>query len=215
MYGEKACSTRSPGGGCRRWCSTPSPRSTSAAGGAAVALRPWQRSGRHVVYVPDTRTAWTGNYLVTPGSRRCCCKAVRSRTSLPWRRCETPCRTWADRCGTRPDGRRARRDRWLIGYLTRLDGEVATAHAAGRSLAETIAASTDPWAGGSTPALAAELARYPVSAARAKQGMLRPLPQPAPAQHHGHLPAVRGGGRGQNTRMTDMSDSNEGNRMRS
>ena len=61
---------------------------------------------------------------------------------------------------------------WLTGYLTRLDGEVAAAHAAGRSLAETIAVGTDPWAEGLDPALAAALARYPVPASRAQQGML-------------------------------------------
>ena len=61
---------------------------------------------------------------------------------------------------------------WLIEYLTRLDGEVTTALAAGRNLAETIATSTDPWADGLDPVLAAALARYPVPAARAQQGML-------------------------------------------
>ncbi len=61
---------------------------------------------------------------------------------------------------------------WLTGYLTRLAGEVADAFTAGRTLAETMDACSDPWAGGLDPALAAAIGRYPVPADRAREGML-------------------------------------------
>ena len=145
-------------------------------GGRVVQLwhfGPGNGPGDTIVYVPDTQTAWTGNSLshagVAPmllqgGPQPYLASLERMRAALPELGTIVP--------GHGPMGDGPAALHWLTGYLTRLDGEVATAHAARRSLAETIAAGTDPWVEGLDPALAAALARYPVPAARAQQSML-------------------------------------------
>jgi len=145
-------------------------------GGRVVQLwhfGPGNGPGDTIVYVPETRTAWTGNYLshtgVAPmllqgGPEPYLASLARMRAALPELDTIVP--------GHGPMGDGPAAIRWLTKSLTRLDGEVATALAAGRSLAKTIATSTDPWADGLDPVLAAALARYPVPAARAQQGML-------------------------------------------
>jgi cyclase len=134
---------------------------------------PGNGPGDTIVYVPDTRTAWTGNYLshagVAPmllqgGPEPYLASLERMRTALPELGTIVP--------GHGPMGDGPAAIGWLTGYLTRLDGDVAIAIAAGRSLAKTIASSTDPWADGLDPALATALARYPVPAALAQQGMV-------------------------------------------
>jgi len=145
-------------------------------GGQVVQLwhfGPGNGPGDTVAYVPGTRTAWTGNYLthagVAPmllqgGPRPYLASLAKMRATLP------ELDTIVPGHGPMGDGHTALS--WLTRYLTRLDDEVGTAFAAGLSVREAMAAGTDPWAEGLDPVLAKALARYPVPAARAQQGML-------------------------------------------
>lgn len=145
-------------------------------GGRAVQLwhfGPGNGPGDTVVYVPDARTAWTGNYLCHAGVAHMLLQggpqpylaSLRAmREALP------ELETIVPGHGPMGDGRAAIST--LGEYLARLDEEVAAAVAAGRTLEETMTACSDPWAGGLDPVLAGAMSRYPVPAAAAQQGML-------------------------------------------
>jgi cyclase len=59
----------------------------------------------------------------------------------------------------------------LAAYLERLHEEVAASVEAGRTLPETEAACTDPWADGLDPSLTAALAAYDVPQQLARDGL--------------------------------------------
>ncbi|MFI6734604.1 MBL fold metallo-hydrolase [Nonomuraea sp. NPDC050451] len=129
--------------------------------------------GDTVVYVPDTRTAWTGNFLCHAGTAHMLLQggpepylgSLRGmREALPELETIVP--------GHGPMGDGPAAVDALIGYLERLHDEVLASVEAGRSLEETYAACTDPWAEALDPGLAAALARYPVPRELAEQGML-------------------------------------------
>ncbi|MFF4617196.1 MBL fold metallo-hydrolase [Nonomuraea jabiensis] len=145
-------------------------------GGRVVQLHhfgPGNGPGDTVVYVPDTRTAWTGNFLCHAGTAHMLLQGGpepylgslrRMREALPELETIVP--------GHGPMGDGPAAVDALIGYLERLHDEVLAGVEAGRSLEETYAACTDPWAEALDPGLAAALARYPVPRGLAEQGML-------------------------------------------
>ncbi|MGW0193206.1 MBL fold metallo-hydrolase [Nonomuraea sp. NPDC003201] len=145
-------------------------------GGRVVQLHhfgPGNGPGDTVVYVPDTRTAWTGNFVCHAGTAHMLLQGGpepylgslrRMREALPELETIVP--------GHGPMGDGPAAVDALIGYLERLHDEVLASVRAGRSLEETYAACTDPWAEALDPGLAAALARYPVPRELAEQGML-------------------------------------------
>jgi cyclase len=145
-------------------------------GGRVVQLHqfgPGNGPGDTVVYVPDTRTAWTGNFVCHAGTAHMLLQGGpepylgslrRMREALPELETIVP--------GHGPMGDGPAAVAALIGYLERLHDEVWASAEAGRSLEETYAACTDPWAERLDPALAAAMAGYPVPADLARQGML-------------------------------------------
>ncbi|MET7334934.1 MBL fold metallo-hydrolase [Nonomuraea sp. NPDC005650] len=145
-------------------------------GGRIVQLHhfgPGNGPGDTVVYVPDARTAWTGNFLSHAGIAPMLLQGGpepyleslrRMREALPELETVVP--------GHGPMGAGPAAVDDLIGYLERLHDEVRASVAAGRSLEETFAACTDPWAERLDAALSAALARYPVPQGAAQQGML-------------------------------------------
>ncbi|MEU6780834.1 MBL fold metallo-hydrolase [Nonomuraea angiospora] len=145
-------------------------------GGRVVQLHhfgPGNGPGDTVVYVPDTRTAWTGNFVCHAGTAHMLLQGGpepylgslrRMREALPELETIVP--------GHGPMGDGPAAVDALIGYLERLHDEVLASVRAGRDLEETYAACTDPWAEALDPGLAAALARYPVPRELAEQGML-------------------------------------------
>jgi cyclase len=145
-------------------------------GGRVVQLwnfGPGNGPGDTVVYVPDARVAWTGNYLshagvgtmlLQGGPKPYLASLAAMREKLP------DLETIVPGHGPMGDARAAMSA--LTGYLARLDEEVSAAVEAGRSLEETVATCTDPWAAGLDPALAEAIAGYRVPADVARQRML-------------------------------------------
>lgn len=134
---------------------------------------PGNGPGDTVVYVPDTRTAWTGNYLchagvahmLLQGGPEPYIESLRTmKAALPELETIVP--------GHGPIGPGHAAIDTLVGYLEQLDDEVAAAHAAGKTVEETEASCTNPWAQSLQPDLTAAMARYPVPAEQAQQGML-------------------------------------------
>lgn len=134
---------------------------------------PGNGPGDTVVYVPDTRTAWTGNFVCHAGTAHMLLQGGpepyagslrRMRAALPELETIVP--------GHGPMGDGLAAVDALLVYLERLHEEVLAAVAAGRSLEETYAACTDPWAERLDPRLAAAIAGYPVPREAAEQGML-------------------------------------------
>ncbi|MBF8188448.1 MBL fold metallo-hydrolase [Nonomuraea sp. K274] len=145
-------------------------------GGRVVQLHhfgPGNGPGDTVVYVPDTRTAWTGNFvchagvghmLLQGGPEPYAESLRRMREALPELETIVP--------GHGPMGDGPAAIDWFIGYLERLHDEVLGSVQAGRRLEETFAVCTNPWAERLDPALSAALARYPVPRELAQEGML-------------------------------------------
>lgn len=133
-------------------------------GGRSVQLHqfgPGNGPGDTVVYVPDTRTAWTGNFVCHAGIAHMLLQGGpapyaeslrRMREALP------ELETIVPGHGPMGDGHEAVDA--LIGYLELLHEEVTAAVHAGRSLDETYATCTDPWAEGLDPRLLSALAGY-------------------------------------------------------
>lgn len=133
---------------------------------------PGNGPGDTVVYVPDARTAWTGNFLCHAGIAHMLLQGGpepyigslrRMKEALP------ELRTIVPGHGPMGDGHAAIDT--LISYLERLHEEVTASVSAGHTLAETEAACTDPWADALDPTLTEALAAYRVPRARALQGM--------------------------------------------
>jgi cyclase len=145
-------------------------------GGRVVQLwnfGPGNGPGDTIVYVPDARVAWTGNYLshagvgtmlLQGGPQPYLASLAAMREQLPELQTIVP--------GHGPMGDARTAISALTGYLARLHEEVAAAVTAGHSLEETTAACTDPWAAGLDPELADAIAGYPVPAELARQRML-------------------------------------------
>lgn len=145
-------------------------------GGRVVQLfqfGPGNGPGDTIVYVPEARVAWTGNYLCHAGVAHMLLQGGpepyiaslrRMRERLPDLATIVP--------GHGPIGDGPAAIATLVGYLERLGEEVAESYAAGGSLEETMAACTDPWADGLDPTLAEAMATYPIPADRAVHGML-------------------------------------------
>ncbi|MBU3068159.1 MBL fold metallo-hydrolase [Nocardia sp. NEAU-G5] len=134
---------------------------------------PGNGPGDTVVYVPDTRTAWTGNYvchagiapmLLQGGPEPYLASLRRMRETLPDMAIVVP--------GHGPMGDALEAVDWLIGYLEQLHDEVASAVASGLTLEQTQAQVTDPWAETLTPSLTAALSDYAVPTEFAVQGLL-------------------------------------------
>ncbi|MFE3956806.1 MBL fold metallo-hydrolase [Nocardia sp. NPDC059091] len=145
-------------------------------GGRVVQLwqfGPGNGPGDTVVYVPDTRTAWTGNYvchagiapmLLQGGPEPYLASLRKLRETLPDMAIVVP--------GHGPMGDALEAVDWLIGYLERLRDEVTAAFAAGRTLEQAQAQVTNPWAETLTPSLVAALSDYAVPVEFATQGLL-------------------------------------------
>ncbi|MGW4474548.1 MBL fold metallo-hydrolase [Nonomuraea sp. NPDC004354] len=145
-------------------------------GGRTVQLwhfGPGNGPGDTVVYVPDTRTAWTGNFLAHAGIAHMLLQGGplpyleslrRMRQALPDLETIVP--------GHGPMGGGHAAIDTLIAYLERLHEEVLAAVRAGRPLDETMAACTNPWAERLDPALSAALATYQVPPDLARHAML-------------------------------------------
>lgn len=145
-------------------------------GGRTVQLwyfGPGNGPGDTVAYVPDARTAWTGNYLchagiahmlLQGGPQPYLASLRRMKEALPDLRTIVP--------GHGPIGDGQDAIDTLITYLETLHDEVVASVAAGRSLGETEAACTNPWAGDLAPGLAEAMGGYPVPAGIARQRML-------------------------------------------
>lgn len=134
---------------------------------------PGNGPGDTVVYVPDTRTAWTGNYIchagVAPmllqgGPAPYLTSLHKMRDTLPDMAIVVP--------GHGPMGDALEAVDWLIGYLEQLQDEVSAAVAAGLTLEQTRARVTDPWARTLEPSLIAALGDYAVPVEFATQGLL-------------------------------------------
>jgi len=145
-------------------------------GGRTVQLHhfgPGNGPGDTIAYVPDARAAWTGNFLCHAGIAHMLLQGGpepyiaslrRMRERLPGLATIVP--------GHGPLGDARAAIDALSGYLETLHEEVTTSVAAGRTLAETEAACTNPWAAGLSPALAEAMSGYPVPADAARQRML-------------------------------------------
>ena len=126
-----------------------------------------------VAYVPDTGTAWTGNYVSHAGVAPMLLQGGPEPylTSLEKMRDVLPqLRTVVRGHGPMGDARSA--IDWLIHYLERLRDEVNSAFGAGKTLDETMAAVSDPWAEGLDRLLADAMAVYAPTAPHAADEML-------------------------------------------
>ncbi|NJP91434.1 MBL fold metallo-hydrolase [Nonomuraea sp. FMUSA5-5] len=145
-------------------------------GGRTVELHhfgPGNGPGDTIVHVPDARTAWTGNFLCHAGIAPMLLQGGPSPyvTSLRKMRETLPhLETIVPGHGPMGSGPAAVAD--LITYLERLDDEVRQSVQAGRTLEETYASCTDPWAGHLDPSLSAAL---PEAARHAMLALCRDL----------------------------------------
>jgi cyclase len=146
-------------------------------GGRVVRLHrfgPGNGPGDTVVYVPDARTAWTGNFVCHAGTAHMLLQGGpepylgslrRMREALP------ELETIVPGHGPMGDGHAAVDA--LVRYLEVLHDEVAASVAAGRTLEETYAACADPWADDLDPSLAAAMAGYRLPREQVRQAMLQ------------------------------------------
>ncbi|GAA2209626.1 MBL fold metallo-hydrolase [Nonomuraea monospora] len=133
-------------------------------GGRTVELwhfGPGNGPGDTVVHVPDAHAAWTGNLLCHAGIAHMLLQGGpepyvatlrRMKEALPGLETIVP--------GHGPAGNGHAAIDALLAYLERLHDEVLAAVESGRTLEETTAACTDPWADGLDPVLTAALAAY-------------------------------------------------------
>ncbi|NUW41146.1 MBL fold metallo-hydrolase [Nonomuraea rhodomycinica] len=130
-------------------------------GGRTVQLwhfGPGNGPGDTVVYVPDTRVAWTGNLLCHAGIAHMLLQGGPEpyiATMRAMKEALPDLETIIPGHGPAGDGHAAVDT--LISYLERLHEEVDSAVRQGRTLEETMGACTDPWAERLDPALAAAL----------------------------------------------------------
>lgn len=133
-------------------------------GGRVVELwqfGPGNGPGDTVVYVPDARAAWTGNYLCHAGTAPMLLQGGpepylaslrRMSDALPDLRTVVP--------GHGPVGDGPEAITWLVDYLERFRDDVVELHAAGHSLEETLELCPSPYEDGLDDRLRAALAAY-------------------------------------------------------
>jgi cyclase len=124
-------------------------------------LGPGNGPGDTIVYLPDAKVAWTGNYLghagIAPmllqgGPTPDLASLRRLRAALPELGTIVP--------GHGPVGDGHAAIDWLIGYLERLRHDVGEARQAGRTLRQTLETCPSPFADDLDPRVVAALARY-------------------------------------------------------
>ncbi|WP_156425550.1 MULTISPECIES: MBL fold metallo-hydrolase [unclassified Mycobacterium] len=134
---------------------------------------PGNGPGDTIVYVPSARTAWTGNYLCHAGVAHMLLQAGpepyldslrKMREALPELETIVP--------GHGPMGAGPEAITALLEYLERLNDEVAEAFRVGRTVEETAASCTNPWADGLDTGLMETLAALPGPTAPAQAGLL-------------------------------------------
>jgi cyclase len=145
-------------------------------GGRTVQLRhfgPGNGPGDTIVYVPDTRTAWTGNFLCAAGTAHMLLQGGpepyleslrRMREALPGLATIVP--------GHGPMGDGPRAIDWLIGYLEDLRVDVARLYDAGSSLDEALERCPSPFEDGLDPELSDALGRYQLPRDELRSGFL-------------------------------------------
>lgn len=133
-------------------------------GGRTVELwhfGPGNGPGDTIVYVPDARVAWTGNYLCHAGTAPMLLQGGpepylaslrRMAEALPELRTVVP--------GHGPAGDGHQAIRWLIDYLERLRDDVIALYSAGYSLDETLELCPSPYQLGLDQRLRTALAAY-------------------------------------------------------
>jgi cyclase len=133
-------------------------------GGRVVELwhfGPGNGPGDTIVYVPDARTAWTGNFLCHAGIAHMLLQGGpepyldslhRMRKALPDLKTVVP--------GHGPMGSGPDAIGWLSDYLGNLRDNVGRLHGAGHSLAETLELCPSPFADGLDPRLSSALREY-------------------------------------------------------
>lgn len=122
---------------------------------------PGNGPGDTIVYVPDARVAWTGNYLCHAGIAPMLLQGgpepyaeslKRMRDELPGLETIVP--------GHGPAGSGPEAIEWLIGYLERLTDDVAALRARGRTLEQALEECPSPFAGGLDQRVIRALADY-------------------------------------------------------
>jgi cyclase len=145
-------------------------------GGRTVRLfrfGPGNGPGDTVAYLPDTRTAWTGNYLCHAGIAPMLLQGgpqpyieslKRMRDELPTVDTIVP--------GHGPIGNGPEAVEWLIEYLESLTADVTKLRAAGRDEDQTLDECPSPFADGLDKRVVEALAEYDVPTEQTRQHML-------------------------------------------
>jgi cyclase len=125
------------------------------------AFGPGNGPGDTVVYVPDARVAWTGNYLCHAGTAPMLLQGGPEPYLASLRRMAEvlpDLRTVVPGHGPVGDGHEA--IRWLVDYLERLRDDVIALYAAGHTVEETLELCPSPYADGLDDRLRTALAAY-------------------------------------------------------
>jgi cyclase len=145
-------------------------------GGRVVQLwyfGPGNGPGDTIVYLPDARVAWTGNYLshagiatmlLQGGPTPYLASLRRMREALPELRTIVP--------GHGPVGDGHAAIDWLVDYLEQLLHDVAEAHQAGRTVQQAQETCPSPFADGLDPRVVGALAHYQLPQDSARQRLL-------------------------------------------
>jgi cyclase len=146
-------------------------------GGRVVQLwyfGPGNGPGDTIVYLPDARVAWTGNYLshagiatmlLQGGPTPYLASLRRMREALPELRTIVP--------GHGPVGDGHAAIDWLVGYLEQLLHDVAEARQAGRTVQQAQETCPSPFADGLDPRVVSALAHYQLPQDSARQRLLK------------------------------------------
>lgn len=134
---------------------------------------PGNGPGDTIVYVPDTRTAWTGNFLCCAGTAHMLLQGGpdpylsslrRMRETLPDLDSIVP--------GHGPMGNGPQAIDWLIGYLEDLRGNVIRLFERGCTIEETLERCPSPFAGGLDDVLVDALGTYKLPQDVVRDGFL-------------------------------------------
>ncbi|NRQ36525.1 MBL fold metallo-hydrolase [Nonomuraea sp. NN258] len=146
-------------------------------GGRTVQLwqfGPGNGPGDTIVYVPDTKIAWTGNFLCHAGTAPMLLQGGpapyleslrRMRETLPDLRTIVP--------GHGPAGDGIEGIDWLIAYLERLQSDVVRLHEDGHTMEETLERAFSPYTDGLDPRLVRALAEYDIPQHSARENFLK------------------------------------------
>lgn len=129
--------------------------------------------GDTIVYVPDARTAWTGNYLCHAGTAHMLLQAGPEPYLASLRRMRKTLRELeliVPGHGAMGNGPEA--IDWLTGYLEDLRDDVTRLYEAGNTIEQTVRQCPSPFADGLDPRLAAALANYPSPTLKTQQDFL-------------------------------------------